>query len=225
MYTIEIWFYNFIIWNAFANKYTKVFLYRESSHRDVFGVYLYRFDSTRGLTLVRHLRKASRTCRSPFLSWVRTLNGLCFWIERISQRIGQRDRQRSPETSFVEGSRSRCDTDSESRNLIQNLAASTKCAPAIFHKRCKRWRGRSMWTGEMAIHWFTFGFLHLSAGGLILDPSSLEACRARTSPTCLSKSPSRYANDWLIFQSDGQTAIRRCRKDLMHSQCVMHSEL
>jgi len=104
----------------------------------------------RRLTLVRRLRKASRTCRYSFSPRARTLNGSWFWIERISQRTEQKEPTKDSETSFVEGSRSRGDTDSETRlearNLVQvpshpwwtcPIYEMRSCASSIKDVRCE----------------------------------------------------------------------------------------
>lgn len=106
---------------------------------------------------------------SAYLEWSTILNR-----EDITKNRAK-EPTKGPETSFVEGSRSRCDTDSESRHRAQNLVQDRgrpawTCSVhvvrscALLFGRRKRRRGRSMWTGEVACHLFTYEFLHLSVG-------------------------------------------------------------
>jgi len=77
-----------------------------------------------------------------------------FFCRRVSQsrwhRLG--DASRGPESG------------PGSQPSMMNLPNLWNALLRIFYKRCKMRGGRSVWTGEMACHWFFYEFLHLSVG-------------------------------------------------------------
>lgn len=133
------------------------------------------FDGT--LTLVQLLRKASSTCRYSFsLSKPYGLNGLWFWIERISHKEPGKETDKGLRDFF-------CQTASQSRwhrlgvaspreTEIWYIVASlnepvrfSECAPALFYERCKKQKMEKCvdrWDGMPLIHLRIFA----SVGGL-----------------------------------------------------------
>lgn len=168
---INIFVYKFLKYSAITSMiWCKSAFWVESLKRASTG------STERRLTLVRHLRKASRTCRYSFLPWARTLNGPQFWIERISQRTGQRNRQRTPRLLLSKGLAVDV-TQTQSRvcgsgiwfkipTVHDKPARLTKCVPAHLlwkMQEAKRKKCVDRWDGMPLILLWIFA----SVGGLI----------------------------------------------------------